>query len=73
MWPASAASTSRRTSTVRTYLVRLVGANRVVPGSDHPADMSYVAPVAFVDRVPELTARERDLVLGGNAQRLLKL
>jgi aminocarboxymuconate-semialdehyde decarboxylase len=55
------------------YLVRLVGADRVVLGSDHPADMSYQAPVAFVDRVPELSARERDLVLGGNAQRLLKL
>src|SRR6478672_2282341 len=55
------------------YLVGLVGADRVMLGSDHPADMSYVAPVAFVDKVTSLSARDRDLVLGGNAQRLLKL
>lgn len=55
------------------YLVGLVGADRVVLGSDHPADMSYEAPVAFVDRLTEIPVRERDLILGGNAQRLLKL
>jgi aminocarboxymuconate-semialdehyde decarboxylase len=55
------------------YLVRLVGADRVVLGSDHPADMSYVRPVDFVDRLTEFPARERDLILGGNAQRLLRL
>ena len=55
------------------YLVGLVGADRVMLGSDHPADMSYVAPVAFVDKVTSLSARDRDLVLGGNAQRLLEL
>jgi len=54
-------------------LVRLVGADRVVLGSDHPADMSYERPVDVVERVTELTGRERDLILGGNAMRLLKL
>jgi aminocarboxymuconate-semialdehyde decarboxylase len=55
------------------YLVDLVGADRVVLGSDHPADMSYERPVDFVDKLTEFNARERDLILGGNAQRLLKL
>ncbi len=55
------------------YLVELVGADRVVLGSDHPADMSYERPVDFVDKLTEFSTRERDLILGGNAQRLLKL
>ncbi len=37
------------------------------------ADMLYVRPVDFVDKLTEFSARERDLILGGNAQRLLKL
>ena len=50
-----------------------VGADRVVLGSDHPADMSYEAPVAFVDKLVEVPVRDRDLILGGNAQRLLRI
>jgi aminocarboxymuconate-semialdehyde decarboxylase len=53
------------------YLIGLVGADRVAHGSDHPADMWYVQPVDFIDRLEELPARERDLMLGGNAARLL--
>jgi len=49
----------------------VVGADRVALGSDHPADMCYVQPVDFIDRLDELPARERDLMLGGNAARLL--
>jgi aminocarboxymuconate-semialdehyde decarboxylase len=56
-----------------TYLVGLVGADRVVLGTDHPADMSLVAPVPFVEKLPQLSQRERNLILGGNAQRLLGL
>ena len=56
-----------------TYLIRLVGADRVVLGSDHPADMGYVRPVDWLDGVPDLPAKERDLILGGNAARLLKI
>jgi len=55
------------------YLVELVGADRVVLGSDHPADMSYVRPVDFVDKLTAFTVRERDLILGGNAQALLRI
>jgi aminocarboxymuconate-semialdehyde decarboxylase len=56
-----------------TYLVGLVGADRVVLGTDHPADMSLVAPVPFVRTLPQLAPGERNLIMGGNAQRLLKL
>jgi aminocarboxymuconate-semialdehyde decarboxylase len=54
-------------------LVRQVGADRVVMGSDHPADMSYERPVDVVERLTELSASERDLIIGGNAMRLLKI
>ena len=55
------------------YLVRLVGADRVVLGSDHPADMCYVQPVQWVDGLTELPTRDHDLMLGSNAARLLKI
>jgi aminocarboxymuconate-semialdehyde decarboxylase len=54
-------------------LIRHVGADRVVMGSDCPADMSYTRPVDVVERLGELSAGERDGILGGNAARLLKL
>jgi predicted TIM-barrel fold metal-dependent hydrolase len=53
-------------------LVRQVGADRVVAGSDFPADMSDATPVASVERLAELSTAERDLILRGNAARLLK-
>lgn len=55
------------------YLIDLVGADRVVVGSDYNFDMGYERPVEFVDRVPGLTARERKLILQENAARLLRL
>jgi aminocarboxymuconate-semialdehyde decarboxylase len=54
-------------------IVRQVGADRVVLGSDHPADMSLERPVDFVESIPELSRSERELILGGNAARLLKV
>jgi aminocarboxymuconate-semialdehyde decarboxylase len=53
-------------------LIRHVGADRVVMGSDCPADMSYTRPVDVVERL-DLPAAERDGILGGNAARLLRL
>jgi aminocarboxymuconate-semialdehyde decarboxylase len=54
-------------------IVRLVGADRVVMGTDHPADMSLERPVEFVESVPQLSNYERELILGGNSARLLKV
>jgi len=54
-------------------LIRQVGADRVVLGSDCPADMSYTRPVDVVERLKEISASERGAILNGNAARLLKL
>ena len=54
-------------------IVRLVGADRVTMGTDHPADMSLERPVEFVESIPQLSTAERELILGGNASRLLKI
>jgi len=54
-------------------LIDLVGAERVVLGSDYDQDMSYERPVDFVDTIPGLTQRERNLILKDNAARLLNL
>jgi aminocarboxymuconate-semialdehyde decarboxylase len=54
-------------------LVRQVGADRVVCGTDFPADMSDVDPVRTVERLTELSTGERDMILRGNAARLLRL
>jgi aminocarboxymuconate-semialdehyde decarboxylase len=54
-------------------LVREVGVDRVVCGTDFPADMSDVDPVGTVERLTELSTAERDLILRGNAARLLRL
>ena len=52
-------------------LIEVVGANRVLLGSDYPADMGEPRPVDFVESHPDLTDEERRLLLGGNMERLL--
>jgi len=52
-------------------LVRAVGAERVVIGSDFPYDMGDPHAVERIERAPFFGAAERELVLGGNALRLL--
>ena len=54
-------------------LVRQVGADRVVCGTDFPADMSVEDVVGTVEKLTELPTKDRDLILRGNAARLLKL
>ena len=51
-------------------LVRRMGPDRVLLGSDYPADMGVPDPVAAVNAAG-LDDRERAAVLGGNAARLL--
>ena len=52
------------------YLVQVAGAERVLLGSDYPFDMGPEDPVAEVLGA-DLSATEREAVLGGNAARLL--
>jgi aminocarboxymuconate-semialdehyde decarboxylase len=55
------------------FLIDLVGADRIVIGSDYNFDVGYERPAEFVDRIPGLSAHERKLILSENAVRLLKL
>jgi len=52
-------------------LVRLVGADRVMLGTDYCFDMGLAEPVQTVNRLTELAQAERDNILGQNAARLL--
>jgi aminocarboxymuconate-semialdehyde decarboxylase len=54
-------------------LVRLVGADRVLLGSDYCFDMGLAEPVQTVNRLTDLAQAERDQILGRNAARLLGL
>ncbi|MGH8927976.1 MAG: amidohydrolase family protein, partial [Acidimicrobiia bacterium] len=54
------------------YLVGEFGAERVLMGSDYPFDMGPTDPLGFVADA-KLSEIERDLVVGGNAARLLKI
>jgi aminocarboxymuconate-semialdehyde decarboxylase len=54
------------------YLIDLVGADHVMLGTDYPFDMGYEDPIGIVDQVPGLSQSERDLILGGNAMKLLQ-
>jgi len=54
-------------------LVRLVGADRVMLGSDYCFDMGLDDPLASVDRIAGLSEEQKNLIRGGNAERLLRL
>jgi aminocarboxymuconate-semialdehyde decarboxylase len=54
------------------YLVSEFGADRVLMGSDYPFDMGPTDPLGFVTQA-KLSAADRDLVVGGNAARLLRI
>jgi aminocarboxymuconate-semialdehyde decarboxylase len=54
-------------------LINLVGVDRVVMGTDYPQGMAVKQPVDFVESVPGLSLREREMILSTNAQRLFHL
>jgi aminocarboxymuconate-semialdehyde decarboxylase len=54
------------------YLVRVVGADRVVVGTDYPMAMGDFEPVSKVKQL-DLADTEREKILGGNATRALNL
>jgi aminocarboxymuconate-semialdehyde decarboxylase len=55
------------------YLTRLVGADRVVLGSDYCFPIALERPVEVVTGQAGLTKEEQALILEGNARRLLSL
>jgi aminocarboxymuconate-semialdehyde decarboxylase len=54
-------------------LIGLVGADRVVLGSDYCFDMGLADPVGTVEHLPGLSDAERDLILGTTAAKLLRV
>ena len=53
------------------YLVGLYGSDRIVLGTDYPFDMGMYDPVGFVDGADALTDADKEVIVGGNAARLL--
>jgi len=53
------------------HLIEEVGLTQIVIGTDYPFDMGAYDPHGQVAAVSELSKRERDLILGGNAAHLL--
>ncbi len=54
-------------------LIELVGVDRVVIGSDYCFDMGLEDPVGNIERMPHLTERDRDQIIGLTPARLLGL
>ena len=53
------------------HLINMVGADRVVIGSDNPFDMAPADLMGGIDAIPDLTASEREYVCGLTALSLL--
>jgi aminocarboxymuconate-semialdehyde decarboxylase len=64
--------TITHSKTVMEFVIKEVGAERVMTGSDYCFAMGYDRPVQFLEQV-DLTSAQRQLILGGNAARLLNL
>ena len=54
-------------------LVKLVGADRVTLGSDYCFDMGLDDPLATVERIPGVSAADKELIAERNALKLLRL
>ena len=54
-------------------LIDLVGADRVVCGTDFPQGMAIKRPVEYVEAIPNITEKECQLILCDNPARLLRL
>ena len=55
------------------FLIKRVGADRVMIGSDYCFDMGYERPVEVVTRLAGLAKADQARILAGNAQRMLHL
>ena len=58
---------------INSNLVRLVGADRVLLGTDYCFDMGLTDPVATIGRIEGLNEAQREQIKGGTAARLLRL
>jgi len=53
------------------YILDTVGADRIVLGTDYPADMGVAAPVEWLESLTSLHSEERQLITGDNLRALL--
>ena len=53
------------------HLINVVGADRVVIGTDNPFNMGYDDPLGMLDATPGLTPEEREAIRTGTARSLL--
>ena len=58
---------------INTQLIRTVGADRVLLGSDYCFDMGLSDPLGDIERLDALSDAERELIVGKTAARLLGL
>jgi predicted TIM-barrel fold metal-dependent hydrolase len=54
-------------------LMDLVGAERIVSGTDYPQGMGVIDPIEYVEKIPNITQKEAELILCDNPARLLRL
>jgi aminocarboxymuconate-semialdehyde decarboxylase len=59
--------------TINLGLIRMVGADRVILGSDYCFDMGLSDPLGDLERLEALTADDRALIAGRTAAKLLRL
>jgi len=55
------------------HLIEIVGADRVMIGTDFPFDMSETDPVGLVEATEGITAAEQMAIKSGNAVRVFGL
>ena len=55
------------------FLIRTMGADHVLLGTDYPTPMIDPGQVSVINGISSLTDRDKEKVLGGNAARLLGL
>lgn len=54
-------------------LINRFGPDHVLLGTDYPYDMGETDPVGLISAVPKLSQSDRQMIAGGNAQRLFKI
>ena len=55
------------------FAVKTLGADRIVYGTDYPADMGYHQPAREIPGLSRLSEAEQEMILSGNAKKLYGL